>query len=214
MLDQFKAEKVARLRTLDDISQVTASAVRLVGWVSVTGAARVESLGDDPDSEKLAITTVVSELAKLGYESTTARPRAWVTTYMRVIGATREQRLVEVKGVQGDLRAIWLEQNEWAQAKQRRNEYWLYVVDSCATSPAVRLRQQDPAGVLGVGPRRIERFQISLSELRRLMGARSWLHESSTLVLPNAPVALVGLLTPGFLAPKSMSRSGRRQARV
>ena len=172
MLDQFKAEKVARLRTLDDISQVTASAVRLVGWVSVTGAARVESLGYDPDSEKLAITTVVSELAKLGYEVDDRQTAGVGYDLYARHRTTREQRLVEVKGVQGDLRAIWLEQNEWAQAKQRRNEYWLYVVDSCATSPAVRLRQQDPAGVLGVGPRRIERFQISLSELRRLMGAR------------------------------------------
>ncbi|MFC7646726.1 protein NO VEIN domain-containing protein [Streptosporangium lutulentum] len=80
--------------------------------------------------------------------------------------------MVEVKGVQGPLRAVWLEQNEWAQAQQRGSEYWLYVVDSCVTKPAVRLRQQDPAAVLG-GPRRIERFQIPLSELKRLIGAQA-----------------------------------------
>jgi hypothetical protein len=67
---------------------------------------------------------------------------------------------------------VWLEQNEWAQAQQRSNEYWLYLVDSCATAPVVRLRQQDPAAVLS-GPRRIERFQIPMSELRRLIGAQA-----------------------------------------
>jgi hypothetical protein len=55
---------------------------------------------------------------------------------------TREQRLVEVKGVEGDLRAVWLEQNEWAQAQQRRNEYPnAYPVLPCAGGR--RMRRSD-----------------------------------------------------------------------
>jgi hypothetical protein len=32
------------------------------------------------------------------------------------------------------------------------------------------VRAQDPAGKLAAGPRRIERFQIKVADLRRLMG--------------------------------------------
>lgn len=170
LLEQFSSAKVRRLADLDDIAQVNASAVRLVGWVAVTGGARLEQLGYDPDAEKVAISVVAAELEKRGYDvddRQTARVGYDLYARHRV---TREQRLIEVKGLQGPLRAIWLEQNEWAQAQQRGKEYWLYVVDSCATNPVIRLRQQDPAAVLG-GPHRVERFQIPISELNRLIGS-------------------------------------------
>ena len=80
---------------------------------------------------------------------------------------TGEQRLVEVKGLAGPLGPVWLEQNEWAQAQQRGTDYWLYVVAECATSPAVAVRAQDPASQVG-GPRRIQRFQIRIDDLRRM----------------------------------------------
>ncbi|MET8907583.1 helicase-related protein [Micromonospora sp. NPDC004551] len=172
LLRQFNIAKMQRLAVLDDIEQVNASAVRLVGWVAVTGAARVDQLGYDPDAEKVAIATVVTELEKLGYDVDDRQTAGLGYDLYARHRTTREQRLVEVKGVQGPLRAVWLEQNEWAQAQQRGSEYWLYVIDSCAASPVVRLRQQDPAAVLG-GPRRIERFQIPLSELKRLIGAQA-----------------------------------------
>jgi superfamily II DNA or RNA helicase len=172
LLAQFSHEKDARLAVLGDIAKVNASAVRLVGWVSVTGAARVESLGYDPDSETVAISTVVAELERLGYDVDDRQTAGLGYDLYARHRITREQRLVEVKGVKDNLRAVWLEQNEWAQAQQRGKEYWLYVVGSCATSPTVHLRQQDPAAVLSMGPRRIERFQIPLSELERLIGAQ------------------------------------------
>jgi superfamily II DNA or RNA helicase len=172
LLSEFATAKAKRMAVLDDITQVNASAVRLVGWVAVTGAARADQLGYDPDAEKVAIGAVVIELEKLGYSVDDRQTaRLGYDLYARHPN-TREQRLVEVKGVQGPLRAVWLEQNEWAQAQQRGKEYWLYIVDSCATVPIVRLRQQDPAAVLGA-PRRIERYQIPLSELRRLIGAQA-----------------------------------------
>jgi hypothetical protein len=172
LLNQFTTAKTQRLAVLEDIAQVNASAVRLVGWVAVTGAARADQLGYDPDSEKVAIATVVTELEKLGYDVDDRQTAGLGYDLYARHRTTREQRLVEVKGMKGSLRAVWLEQNEWAQAQQRGTEYWLYVVDSCATEPVVRLRQQDPAAVLG-GPRRIERFQIPLSELNRLIGAHA-----------------------------------------
>lgn len=172
LLHQFSADKAQRLAVLDDIAQVHPSAVRLVGWVAVTGAARTEQLGYDPDAEKVAISTVVTELEKQGYDVDDRQTAGVGYDLYAKHRATREQRLIEVKGVQGPLRAVWLEQNEWAQAQQRGAEYWLYIVDSCATTPTVRLRQQNPAAVLG-GHRRIERLQIPLSELKRLIGKQT-----------------------------------------
>ena len=62
---------------------------------------------------------------------------------------------------------VWLEQNEWAQALQRREDYWLYVVDDCGeANPAVRVRAQDPATIFGSGVGSIQRFQINLSQLK------------------------------------------------
>ncbi|GAA2500710.1 helicase-related protein [Terrabacter carboxydivorans] len=173
LLSQFELEKAARVAVLNEISQVNASAVRLVGWASVAGTARAEELGYDPDSEKIAIGAVVTELERLGFDVDDRQSAGLGYDLYARHRISREQRLIEVKGAQAGLRGVWLEQNEWAQAQQRGKEYWLYVVDSCASTPTIRLRQQDPAGVLGMGPRHIERFQIPVSELKRLIGAQA-----------------------------------------
>lgn len=171
LIEQFELAKTQRIAALDELVAVTASSVRLVGWIAVTGAARHETLGYDPNSEKLAVALVVGELERLGF-AVDDRQTAGLgyDLYARHL-QTREQRLIEVKGLLDDVKPVWLEQNEWAQAQQRGSEYWLYVVDSCATTPTIRLRLQDPARHLG-GPRRIERFQIPVAELNRLIGAQ------------------------------------------
>ncbi len=168
LLGQFEHARDQRLATLSEIAHVNVSSARLVGWVAVGAGARTETLGYDPDAEKVAVAAVWNELERLGFDVDDRQTAGVGYDLYARHRASREQRLVEVKGVQGDLRAVWLEQNEWAQAQQRGSEYWLYVVDSCATTPTVRLRQPDPAAVVG-GPRRIERFQIALSELKRLI---------------------------------------------
>ncbi len=63
-----------------------------------------------------------------------------------------------------------MESNEWAQAMQRGDEYWLYVVTRCATSPTLSVVIQDPAGTLTGGPKLIERFKISATQLRHHTG--------------------------------------------
>lgn len=168
LLQAFERDKQHRLRALQDVKQVNASAVRLVGWVAVTGGARTDQLGYDPDSEKAAVSAVVAELERLGYVVDDRQTAGVGYDLYARNPHTREQRLVEVKGLKEGLRAIWLEQDEWGQAQQRKNDYWLYVVDSCATAPTIRLRIQNPADVIG-GPKVIERVQIPMSQLSRLM---------------------------------------------
>jgi hypothetical protein len=168
-LDRFAHTKADRLAQLDLVEAVSHTAPRLVGWLQVAGGARVEELGWDPDAEKVAVSRVAAELESLGW-SVDDRQTAGLgyDLFARRPGTT-DQRLVEVKGFTGGLDAVVLEQHEWAQAQQRGGDYWLYVVINCGTSPTVVIRAQDPAGMLGAGPKLIERYRIPVSQLRRLM---------------------------------------------
>ncbi|MEV4615080.1 helicase-related protein [Kitasatospora sp. NPDC049258] len=169
-MTQFDVLKRQRLSQLEDIGRVAPSAPRLVGWAHVLGGARATQMGHDPDSEALAVTTVLAELERLGFLVDDRQTAGVGYDLFARHGATGEQRLVEVKGFSGNLKPVWLEQHEWAQAQQRGEDYWLYVVTRCATSPTVVVRAQDPASQLASGPRRIERFQIKVADLKRLMG--------------------------------------------
>jgi hypothetical protein len=150
---------------------VTPTAPRLVGWAQVSGGARATELGYDPDSEAIAVATVLAELERLDFAVDDRQTAGVGYDLFARHKVTGEQRLVEVKGLQAGLMPVWLEQHEWAQAQQRGQDYWLYVVANCATSPSVLVRAQDPARRLATGPQRIERFQIKVGDLKRLMGA-------------------------------------------
>jgi superfamily II DNA or RNA helicase len=167
---EFKRQKAERLEQLDRIAAVSASGLRLVGWLQVRGTAAVGQIGWDPDSEKVAVAAVMTELstdyivddrqtAGVGYDLFARHRR------------TGEVRLVEVKGLEGDLAPITLEQHEWAQAQQRRDDYWLYVVAHCAERPRVVIRVHNPAEVFTGGAREIRRFQIPVKKLRSVMEA-------------------------------------------
>jgi hypothetical protein len=65
---------------------------------------------------------------------------------LKVLRADGSIRYVEVKGRSGT-RAIEMEANEWAQAANHRDRYWLYVVYHCDTVPCL-YRVPDPFGRL------------------------------------------------------------------
>jgi superfamily II DNA or RNA helicase len=62
--------------------------------------------------------------------------------------ANSEVRYIEVKG-RARVGELELTENEWAQAQNHRDRYWLYVVYNCDTTPSLR-RISDPAGK-GIG---------------------------------------------------------------
>jgi superfamily II DNA or RNA helicase len=165
----FSELKAKRRRQLNDIAKVTGTALRIAGWAQVAAGARSTELGYDPNSEAVAIATVLDELERLGYTVDDRQTAGVGYDLFAHHPQTGEQRLIEVKGLLNGLEAIWLEQHEWAQAQQRGEDYWLYVVTNCSSSPNVILRAQNPADRLAGGPRRIERFRIHVTELRRMM---------------------------------------------
>ncbi|MBM4458394.1 MAG: DUF3883 domain-containing protein [Chloroflexi bacterium] len=65
---------------------------------------------------------------------------------LKVIRADGSIRYVEVKGRSG-MQAVEMTANEWAQAANHRDRYWLYVASHCDTVPALH-RVPDPFGRL------------------------------------------------------------------
>jgi len=166
----FDARKKARVAQLDEIEQIQATAIRLAGWARVDAGLTLADLGYDPNAEKMAISRVFSELRSLGYaveDVQTARVGYDLRATHKKTGV---HRCVEVKGFTGPMGPVWLEQNEWAQALQRGDDYWLYVVDDCGSGSAtVRVRVQNPAKVFGGGVGHIQRFQVKISQLKALV---------------------------------------------
>ena len=76
------------------------------------------------------------------------------------------RRSIEVKG-RGGQGAIQMEANEWKQAFQLRENYWLYVVLDCATPNPILLRIQDPVRQLIASRRSSAAFSISAAALRQ-----------------------------------------------
>jgi hypothetical protein len=168
--DEFEGDRARRIEDLVKAERVTTSPPQLIGWLDVRAGGTIAEIGYDPDSEIPAIQLVKGYLENENFELDDRQTAGLGYDLFAQHRVTREQRLVEVKGLLDRLAAVTLEANEWAQAMQRGSEYWLYVVAECGTDPKLAVTIQDPAGSLTGGPRLIERFQIPVSELRRFMG--------------------------------------------
>lgn len=162
----FQVLKKQRLDQLAEIENVKGTAVRLVGWAYVRAGITLEKLGYSPDAEKVAVGKVISVLESLGYAVDDRQTAGVGYDLLARNRTTGDQRCVEVKGFTESMGPVWLEQNEWAQALQRRDDYWLYVVDNCAAKPILRVQIQNPAEQFASGTSKIQRFQIKLSQLK------------------------------------------------
>ena len=162
----FNEQKKRRLEQLNVIGTVKASGVRPVGWVQVKAGVTIDKLGYNPTAEKVAIAKVWAELEAQDF-GVDDRQTAYVGYDLLARNSrTGDQRCVEVKGFTKGMEPVCLEQNEWAQAQQRGDDYWLYVVENCEKNPTVAVRVQNPAAAFGGGLGKIQRFQIKLSQLR------------------------------------------------
>ena len=75
---------------------------------------------------------------------------------------------IEVKGRRGS-GSIELSDNEWAQACNMRDQYWLYVVFDCATPNPWLVRVCDPFGKLLAKSHESVAYSISESALMEAM---------------------------------------------
>jgi superfamily II DNA or RNA helicase len=166
---RFQTLKSERLSQLSEIEDVQPTAVRLVGWAQVGAGVTLDQLGYEPNAAKVAIAKVIAELQALDYVVDDRQTAGVGYDLLARHRQTGDQRCVEVKGLTGSIGPVWLEQNEWAQALQRGDDYWLYVVVDCASQPTVAVRLKNPAELFGGGVKKIQRFQIKLTQLKAQM---------------------------------------------
>jgi superfamily II DNA or RNA helicase len=162
----FRTLKNERLAQLAELEDVQPTATRLIGWVEVGAGVTIDQLGYEPNAEKVAIARVIAELGAFGYVVDDRQTAGVGYDLLARHRLNNDQRCVEVKGFTGAMGPVWLEQNEWAQALQRGDDYWLYVVDHCASQPTIQVRTKNPAEQFGKGAGKIQRFQIKLSQLK------------------------------------------------
>ena len=76
----------------------------------------------------------------------------------------QEELAIEVKGRRGH-GGIELKDNEWANACNLRNKYWLYVIFDCATTHPRLVRVRDPFGKLLAKTRESTAYTITESQI-------------------------------------------------
>jgi superfamily II DNA or RNA helicase len=163
----LKNERLAQLAELEDVQP---TAARLIGWAQVGAGVTLDQLGYEPNAEKVAIAKVIAELEALDYVVDDRQTAGVGYDLLARHRRNNDQRCVEVKGFTNTMGPVWLEQNEWAQALQRGDDFWLYVVDNCASQPNIVVRVKNPAERFGSGAGKIQRFQIKLSQLNAQTG--------------------------------------------
>ena len=99
------------------------------------------------NAEKIALTEVIQREQAAGstIEDVSA-PHLKAGFDLKILRSDGKLRYVEVKGRSGR-QAVELTENEWAQAANHRDRYWLYVVYDCDTVPQL-YRVPDPFGNL------------------------------------------------------------------
>lgn len=136
ILDEDKRKAEAALRTSVDrlrLGPVTFYAQALVLPLPPEEAERRV----DMDSEKIALAEVIRrEEAAGSVVQDVSDPTIKAGFDLKVLRADGTQRYVEVKGRRG-VQSVELTANEWAQAANHRDRYWLYVVYHCESVPVL-----------------------------------------------------------------------------
>ncbi len=147
---------------------VTVRPPRLIGRVQVRATSGVNAQRKDSNSEAVSMLLCAKLLEAEGFQV--------VDVHQDGLGydlhARRgyEQRLVEVKGLQGDISAgIMLESSEWLMAQQHRDAYWVYVFTQCAYDPALFGAYRNPVAIFGDRKKLIQRFHVAGSDLRKAL---------------------------------------------
>lgn len=145
-LDQRRREAEAALLTRIDrlrLGPVNLYAQALVLPLPVEEAEKRREI----KAEQVALAEVIQREQALGstIEDVSA-PHLKAGFDLKVMRPNGEIRYVEVKGRSGRP-AVELTENEWAQAANHRDRYWLYVVYDCETMPQL-YRVPDPFGRL------------------------------------------------------------------
>ena len=162
-LDQQRREAEAALYA--SIDRLRLGPVNLYAQALVLTVAREEAeRRRDAHAEKVALDEAVrKEQAEGSIIEDVSDPHLKAGFDLKVLRADGSLRYVEVKGRSGT-QPVELTSNEWAQAANHRDRYWLYAAFDCDTVPQL-YRVPDPFGCLVA--RRTEGLLVSATEIRR-----------------------------------------------
>ena len=167
--NRIKSAVSERLKELGWATNLDVGDVELVGWAHVTGS-RVPPDPTEKDSELIAMTHVAALLRDQGWavaDVHTEKPGPGFDLHAL---KGRNQRCVEVKGVQSAASStgVTLTGNELAKAGLLGDDYWLYVVDGCGDGTgALYAAYQNPVLVFADATRDVPILHINGSDLKR-----------------------------------------------
>lgn len=145
-LDEQSRLAEAELRTEVDRLRLSAPVLYAQALVLPLPADVTEE-DETVDAEQVALEEVIEREEALGAViDDVSAPHRKAGFDLKIMRPDGEMRYVEVKG-RSRTQAIEMTANEWAQAANHRDRYWLYVVYDCATVPTL-YRVRDPFGQL------------------------------------------------------------------
>ena len=133
-------------------------------------APEVARLRPDPETERIAMETVINHERSLGRQVFDVSEKNLGYDVTSLDLESGDLRLIEVKGLAGDTGIIRLTPNEKRVAEDRRECYWLYVVTNCADSAVLQAPVADPATLEWHEVSKVAHYYLTVDALRQPIG--------------------------------------------
>jgi SNF2 family DNA or RNA helicase len=133
-------------------------------------APEVARLRPDPETERIAMETVINHERSLGRQVFDVSERNLGYDVTSLDLESGELRLIEVKGLKAETGTIRLTPNEKRVAEDRRDCYWLYVVTNCGVSPVLQEPVADPAALEWHEVSQVAHYYLSVNALTHPVG--------------------------------------------
>ena len=130
-------------------------------------APEMKRLRPNPDTEAAAMRVVIEHEEKQGRKVYDVHEKNLGYDLTSLDLGSGELRLIEVKGIGAETGTVILTPNERRVAEDRRDCYWLYVVTSCNTTPALQEPVKDPARLDWREVTKVAHYYLSVEAITR-----------------------------------------------
>jgi hypothetical protein len=174
---ELLARRDRRRRELEQQGSLTLQSVDRLASVLVMPHPRgedadVRNMRPHPETEDRAMQVVMAHERAKGREVFDVHEKNLGYDVTSLDLASGELRLIEVKGLAQARGAILLTPNERRVAEDRRDCYWLYVVTSCATMPALQEPIKDPIRFAWHEVKKVQHYWLDVNAMTKPMEIR------------------------------------------
>ena len=153
-MKELQAEREAALKETDALTRIYAEEAEVIGVAAILPAEipsalpeeTREAIATDKDIEATGMSIVMRYEKERGCEPEDVSAESLGFDIRSTDPITKEVRRIEVKARAGT-GSVVLTANEWTKARQLAEDYWLYVVFDCASTPRLHI-VRDPANAL------------------------------------------------------------------